>query len=377
MTQWMVQYLSPALLFLEALLHSAQPLSTAPPLTQVGTQKTEVSMSMLLIRLPPRFLCREILQLRQQAPSGATVSFTASASDMVDGSVSVTCVPASGTTFPIGTTAVNCLASDTGGNTANGSFNVTVQDTTAPVISAHEDITTVADNKNGARVVYTSPATSDTVDGVGVTTCVPASGTIFSIGSTTVTCTATDSHGNAAIPVTFMITVDGLPATTYLGGFIIPVTGGELFDLDCLTVVNAFGIRVTFHNLCDHQSIIDDVDLNSLPAELPDGLSYIDALNIAVLFEGDLVKELPLGTGVQLDFPITANAQDEYAVLLWDNENNEWLDVTQIMKDEDLSKTLSTDTADELYQIVPTETTKALYRILSTENTGTFVIVKK
>jgi hypothetical protein len=174
-----------------------------------------------------------------------------------------------------------------------------------------------------------------------------------------------------------MVTVDGLPATTYLGGFIITVTGGELFDLDCFTVVNAFGIRITFHNLCDHQSIINDVESNSLPAELPDGLLFVDALNIAVLFEGDRVEGLPLGTGVQVDFPITTNAQDEYAVLLWDNEIKEWLDVTQLMKDDELSKILSTDTDDKLFQIVPTETTKALYRILSAEKTGTFVIVKK
>ncbi|MCL4859476.1 MAG: HYR domain-containing protein, partial [Caldilineaceae bacterium] len=63
---------------------------------------------------------------------GAVASFSATASDLVDGSVPVLCAPASGSTFALGATTVNCSASDAAGNTANGSFTVTVVDTTAP-----------------------------------------------------------------------------------------------------------------------------------------------------------------------------------------------------------------------------------------------------
>jgi len=118
------------------------------------------------------------------------------------------------------------------------------------------------------------------------------------------------------------------------------------------------------------------VTSDKLPGQLPSG-AFVKALTIDILADGALIKEFPLGTGLQLDFTIPADSQSQYAVFLWDAENKEWLDVTQLMKDEDLSKMLTTDTEDELYQIVPTETTKALYRILSTEKTGTFVIVKK
>jgi hypothetical protein len=55
-----------------------------------------------------------------------TVTFEATASDVVSGSVGVTCTPPSGSTFPIGTTTVDCSASDAAGNTASGSFQVTV-----------------------------------------------------------------------------------------------------------------------------------------------------------------------------------------------------------------------------------------------------------
>jgi len=59
-------------------------------------------------------------------PAGAVVTFIATATDLVDGTRPVTCTPASGSTFPVGTTTVGCSASDTRGNAANGSFTVTV-----------------------------------------------------------------------------------------------------------------------------------------------------------------------------------------------------------------------------------------------------------
>jgi hypothetical protein len=60
------------------------------------------------------------------SPAGAVVTFTASATDLVDGSDPVTCAPASGSTFPLGTTTVNCSATDKAGNKVAGSFTVTV-----------------------------------------------------------------------------------------------------------------------------------------------------------------------------------------------------------------------------------------------------------
>ncbi|NUQ84658.1 MAG: HYR domain-containing protein [Anaerolineales bacterium] len=310
---------------------------------------------------------------------GAAVTFTASASDLVSGSVSVTCSPASGSAFALGATTVNCSASDSSGNIAYGSFNVTVTDTTPPVISPHEDVTVGTSSGSGTVVVYSPPATTDVVDGAGVAVCTPTSGSLFPVGITTVTCTATDSHGNSAAPVTFLVTVnyEPNPAATFPGGFIITVTGGELIDLECFTVVNAFGVKVTFHNLCEHQAVITKMEANTLPGQLPNGASFTQGLNVTVLFDGKPLEELPVGAGIQLDFPITANIHDQFEVLLWDNENKEWLDVTQAIKDEELTKALSADTEDELYRIAPTETTKALYRILTAEKTGTFVIVKK
>jgi hypothetical protein len=73
--------------------------------------------------------------------SGATVSFTATANDSVDGAITPVCEPPSGSTFPIGSTNVECTATDSSGNSASESFTVTIIaiDTDGDGISDIED----------------------------------------------------------------------------------------------------------------------------------------------------------------------------------------------------------------------------------------------
>lgn len=60
-------------------------------------------------------------------PAGAVAFYGASAADAVDGSVPVSCAPQSGSLFPIGDSIVACMATDSAGNAAVGSFNVHVK----------------------------------------------------------------------------------------------------------------------------------------------------------------------------------------------------------------------------------------------------------
>ena len=68
-------------------------------------------------------------------PTGAVVNYVATATDLVDITDPVVCVPLSGSTFPLGSTLVQCTSTDAHGNTAHGSFTVIVQDTTPPVVT--------------------------------------------------------------------------------------------------------------------------------------------------------------------------------------------------------------------------------------------------
>jgi hypothetical protein len=66
--------------------------------------------------------------------NGAVVNYAASATDAVDGSVAVTCSPASGSTFALGATTVTCTAQDAAGNTGSCSFTVTVLNPNQPPV---------------------------------------------------------------------------------------------------------------------------------------------------------------------------------------------------------------------------------------------------
>ena len=65
--------------------------------------------------------------------AGAVVALPVTATDSVDATPTITCTPASGSTFPIGVTPVSCVAVDDSGNTsAAATLTVTVRDTLAP-----------------------------------------------------------------------------------------------------------------------------------------------------------------------------------------------------------------------------------------------------
>jgi hypothetical protein len=148
------------------------------------------------------------------SPSGTPVSFTASATDNVDGALAPTCAPPSGSTFAIGTATVTCSATDAHGNTASASFAVTVVlvDTTPPTVSVPGDMTVDATGLNGASVTFSASAT-DNVDGALAADCSPQSGSTFPFGATSVTCNATDSHGNTGTASFGVTVVDRTPPT--------------------------------------------------------------------------------------------------------------------------------------------------------------------
>jgi hypothetical protein len=181
-------------------------------------------------------------------PNGAAVTYTATATDDVDGSVPVSCTPESGSTFPIGTTEVTCSATDAAENKATGKFTVTVVDTTPPKLTLPSNPTEEATGPNGAAVTYTATAT-DLVDGSLTPTCTPASGSTFALGPTTVTCNAQDKAGNKAEPGSFTVTVvDTTPPKLTLSPISTKATG-------------ASGTPVTYTGL----SATDLVDGDSVP----------------------------------------------------------------------------------------------------------------
>jgi Ca2+-binding RTX toxin-like protein len=61
-------------------------------------------------------------------PTGAIAYYAMpTATDAIDGNPSVTCTPVSGSTFPIGTTVVQCTATDDAGNSRSATFSIEVR----------------------------------------------------------------------------------------------------------------------------------------------------------------------------------------------------------------------------------------------------------
>ena len=122
--------------------------------------------------------------------------------------------------FPVGvTTTVTWKVVDSSSVTAMANQLVTVQDTTPPTFDeAPQDLSFVFDPDVPLIVNYDSPMATDIVDdSVGIS-CLPASGTAFGEGATTVTCTATDDYSNSA-DVTFDVSVRVYDTTVFSDGF--------------------------------------------------------------------------------------------------------------------------------------------------------------
>jgi hypothetical protein len=220
-------------------------------------------------------------------PAGKQITFAATATDVVTVAPAVSCSPASGTTFPYGTTTVSCTATDNAGNSSTGGFTVTVndptppvitaavsgtmgnngwytsdvvvtwtvvdpetavsttgcgavtvnadgafsftcaatsaggasdetvtgkRDATAPLVSAPADITATATSAAGATVNYPAATVLETISvPASPVTCSPASGGTFAIGTTVVTCSATDQAGNVGTDSFTVSVSDGVP----------------------------------------------------------------------------------------------------------------------------------------------------------------------
>lgn len=169
---------------------------------------------------PPSIVGVSDFTTEATSAAGAPAAYALpTANDIVDGPVVVNCLPAPGATFPLGTTLVQCTASDSHGNSAQASLNVSVIDTTPPTISNISDNLTVeATSPDGAAVPYVLPTAWDLVDGNVALVCAPVPGSTFALGYHDVVCTATDARGNsasAAFGVHVADTTD--PVISYLG----------------------------------------------------------------------------------------------------------------------------------------------------------------
>ncbi len=188
---------------------------------------------------PPVIIVPGAIEIEASASWGAVVDYEARAIDRVDGSVDVACSPISGSQFSLSDTLVSCRAQDKKGNVSHSSFVVSVIDSTSPTMSLPTNIE--IDSSLGAPVLVNyTVAVSDLVDTNVSYNCVPASGSMFSVGSTDVVCSASDGFSNT-VNGSFKVSINDIPPELPLNppsaSFVIPANDIELVVGESLSVV--------------------------------------------------------------------------------------------------------------------------------------------
>ncbi|TAK94045.1 MAG: HYR domain-containing protein [Verrucomicrobia bacterium] len=148
---------------------------------------------------PPAIFCSSNIVLECTGPGGTPAFYATTATDVCDSNVTVVCTPPSGSLFSLGTNTILCTATDDSGNTNLCTFTVTILDRTPPIIAcpANMIVAEAPRDSGGAAVTFPNPLTTDICDSSLSLVASPPSGSIFPVGTNTVTWTATDDSGNS------------------------------------------------------------------------------------------------------------------------------------------------------------------------------------
>jgi hypothetical protein len=126
---------------------------------------------------------------------------------------------------------------------ATAFLTIRVQDLTAPTLTLPGDINVAATSAAGATVSFNVSATDlDDVLVDAPVTCTSASGSVFPIGQTTVTCTATDARANTTTG-TFRVTVTDAAVCSAARASVVSIwpPNHKLVDISVLGVTTASG----------------------------------------------------------------------------------------------------------------------------------------
>jgi hypothetical protein len=147
----------------------------------------------------------------------------------------------------VGDVALGYFVSDDQNGTATGTVTITISDNDAPVIAAHADVNVIAPDSGGIVVTYTAATATDNVTASPTITYSKESGTVFPVGTTTVTINAKDGADNQASPVEFSVNVHLAAAenTKVLAQGEAAPGRGTSNDLPDDAVIASFGVPAT------------------------------------------------------------------------------------------------------------------------------------
>ncbi len=157
------------------------------------------TVEVLVDATPPSVTCPADIADDTTSAGGKAVTFAAAvATDDSPVAPELGYSHASGDLFAVGTTTVTVTATDAAGNTAACSFDVVLAftDITAPQVTCPATQNRTSNDVNGVLVTFAAATATDDSGDLPTMTYSQASGTLFPVGTTSVTVTATDGTGN-------------------------------------------------------------------------------------------------------------------------------------------------------------------------------------
>src|SRR3954452_12103803 len=151
----------------------------------------------VVLHIPDIFLV-EATSLR-----GGIANFEVTAASDFGQNTYIDCDHKAGELYPFDKTTVTCTATDDFGGVTRGTFDVQVADTTPPAIEVSTPDLLAFGTKEGA-VARWDTKVADVVDPEATVSCLPESGALFRLGTTTVTCTSFDRFKNQGV-LTFRV----------------------------------------------------------------------------------------------------------------------------------------------------------------------------
>ena len=290
-----------------------------------GNQVTETFSVTVIDAENPEILglSGDIASTNDAGACGAVIGWTEPTAEDNCGIQSLTSSHNSGDLFEVGTTTVTYTAIDIHGNELSGSFNVTITDDENPVILGLSGNIAASNDAGdcGAVITWTEPSAIDNCDVQSLTSS-HNSGDFFEVGTTTVTYTAQDIHGNE-ISGSFDVTVsdDENPVILGLSGNIAASNDAG----DC-------GAVITW----TEPSAIDNCDVQSLTSSHNSGdffeVGTTTVTYTAMDIHGNMISgsfdvsisddEAPVLANVPMDMVLTNDPGDCGAIATWANPSS-------------------------------------------------------
>jgi len=224
---------------------------------------------------------------------------------------------------------------------------------------------------------------SDLVDGDVPVNCHPPSGSIFAIGTKTVTCAAVDrdhniNSGSFSVTVLPKPASGGAGAPAPLSTSFIPVTGEKVVDLVCgtlSTLQTPNGMKAEFLSvLCGYRVSFNDDLANTLPGNLTG--TFTHGVTLQIFVHGTPLKLVPENASVRISFPMPKDSKaSDYTVLYWNMDLNNgaggWMELPLA------AGKLNPDNPQDARQVLSGLQFGNGFAQITINFPGTFVIVKK